>query len=64
MVHGRTSKAFNYIYIKQGKYNKLAPMGRLISPSMGLKAGRGALKTGTRCSELRPRLSLDRDEWL
>lgn len=27
MFHGSTSKAFNYIYIKQDKYNKLAPTG-------------------------------------
>lgn len=48
MVRGRTRKAFNYIYIGQGKYNKLAPTGEAyFSPSVGLKASRVALK-GTR----------------
>lgn len=36
--------------------------GRLISPSMGLKAGRVALKSGARRSQLRLRLLMDRDE--
>lgn len=52
MVDGRISRAFNSTYTKQGKSNNLAQKAEADSSIAELKAGRVALRTGARYSEL------------